>query len=191
MWFKGKVVKPRPTMPWLDMVGLLDEEGDRWLFQVAIFPRVVLCRVVTGDFPRVVWESRGKPEAFYHDSRETRISIAMGILQRLANRKVAGKRVMSCDDNDALTEFPGIMELLGSPNDADGNPRTQSSITLVFQDGVFKAGLNEKDLKATCWVSSLRLDALLAVLEAKLQSEDAEWRSWPGEQGKRQGGKQR
>jgi hypothetical protein len=54
-----------------------------------------------------------------------------------------------------------------------------ASMTLFSADGVFKACLNDRASSQQLWAAGASLEELLAAMEARLTSEEPDWRPQP------------
>lgn len=177
-FFRAEKPRALVRLGWDPLGHLVDDEGEPWRFWVAHRGSVCYCKVTVGSWNRTVWESQGPDVSFWRMAKQERSDVAMGVLRRLASIKKGSSGSNGCSDRSAEKAFPNICELLCSTVDEDGHGRNPSTITVCYQDGFWKAGLNEKDHAMTCWVSAATLEALFATLEAKLGSDEAEWRPW-------------
>jgi hypothetical protein len=98
------------------------------------------------------------------------------VLQKPANRKVAGVASELPKDIRAAKEYPLLWDHLSQRKWDDGSPRQTSSMMLFEQDGVLKAMLRDKDAGLCLWVASKSLYGVLGALEAALGDPEAEWR---------------
>lgn len=98
------------------------------------------------------------------------------MLQKPANRKVAGVSAELPKDVRAVKEYPLLWDHLSQRKWEDGTPRQTSSVMLFEQDGVLKGMLRDKDAGLCLWVASKSLYGVLGALEAALSDPEAEWR---------------
>lgn len=98
------------------------------------------------------------------------------MLQKPANRKVAGSAGELPMDIKAKKDYPLLWDHLSQRKWEDGSPRQTSSVMIFEQDGVLKAMLRDKDAGLCLWVASKSLYGVLAALEAGLSDPEAEWR---------------
>lgn len=98
------------------------------------------------------------------------------MLEKPANRKVAGISAELPRDVRAVKEYPLLWDHLSQRKWADGSPRQTSSLMIFEQDGVLKAMLRDKDAGLCLWVASKSLYGVLGALEAALGDPEAEWR---------------
>jgi len=103
-------------------------------------------------------------------------SIVMGFIQRsLAKAKNVGPTA-ACADVQLAKQFPALFEFMTCVKHEDGSSRKVSTVTLYFDQGQFKAFLNDKDsLKSLCVVGPT-LASIWIALEASITSDDPQWR---------------
>lgn len=99
----------------------------------------------------------------------------MGLRKPVSN---GGYPVGSAGDapSDAAIMFPALFEMLTATAWEDGSPRTTSSLLLFFEDGWFKACVNDRAAGRTGWATGRSADAALASLEASIANDSVEWR---------------
>jgi hypothetical protein len=98
-------------------------------------------------------------------------------LQRLVPMKAAGRPQAHVLDPAFFKLYPVLGEHMCATTWADGKPRTTSSLT-VFTDGpLWKTFLNERNAALSLCVTAATYDELLAVLEASLEGDSADWRA--------------
>lgn len=83
-------------------------------------------------------------------------------------------------DDVAVKRYPTLCEFLATTVWPDGAPRTTGSISLFFEDSLFKACLNDRDASLSAFVSSPTLAGVLDKLEAGLVADKLDWRAWKG-----------
>jgi len=71
--------------------------------------------------------------------------------------------------------YPALFEFM-TCTQFDGKPRQTSTVTLVAEDGLFKAMLNDRENNQSLWVTAERHDEVFLVLESTLQAEPVRWR---------------
>lgn len=85
--------------------------------------------------------------------------------------------------------FPTVVEFLWSRHWEDGTARQTGTITLLVDQGLLKASLNDRDTGCGCFVSGKTFTSLLEAIEKGLAGSSLEWRekaaSGPGRQGKK------
>lgn len=92
-----------------------------------------------------------------------------------------------CDvpDHASLKAMPLLMEMLTTDRWDDGTPRLPSAISLFIEDGRWKAAINDKDLRASLYVTADTLVGALKALESALASPSPDWRGWNKGKGKK------
>lgn len=91
------------------------------------------------------------------------------------------------EDEKFGKQFPAITEFLTVSVLGDGQTRTPSSITMFFEEGLFKLCLSERDRNLTLWATGPTLQDAFKTLEGRLSSPRPEWRR--GRQQKGKGGR--
>jgi hypothetical protein len=74
-------------------------------------------------------------------------------------------------------KYPALSEFLSSLTWEDGSVRATGTITLMCDQGVMKAALNDRDSMCGTFVSGRSLTALLEAIEAGLAGGSLEWRA--------------
>ena len=78
---------------------------------------------------------------------------------------------------DSLMEkLPALVEYLSVQVYEDGERRETSTLTLFWEDGLFKGCLNDRDQLKSCFLSSASLMDLLVRFESGLELDELEWR---------------
>jgi hypothetical protein len=100
----------------------------------------------------------------------------MGLIKRRGNSPVARVSAVDPESCKISVKALALVEFLSLEVWDDGKPRKTGSITVFFEEGVFKAWLNDKDAGHTCCVAADTLGGLLASIERKLPDDSFEWR---------------
>lgn len=112
---------------------------------------------------------------------ERRYEVAKGILARLATAQTAKPKGKTTAEAEAQKRWPCLVELLTVSEAPDGSERERSKLTVLWEEGTWKAGVTEPGLEMSAWASSPTLEGLLDALERRLASEDPDtWRKWAG-----------
>ena len=72
--------------------------------------------------------------------------------------------------------FPLLHEYVTAVTWADGSPRITSSLLIFFEDGIFKACINDRAAGRSGWATGKTVDQALSSLEAMLAGDRVEWR---------------
>jgi len=88
------------------------------------------------------------------------------------------------DDAGFIENYPAIWDFMTCDRYDDGKARQRSSLTVFCDGAAFKASLNDKEAKCSAFVSGTTFSDVLSVLEAALQDDTADWRSWNGQKKK-------
>jgi hypothetical protein len=73
-------------------------------------------------------------------------------------------------------KFPTVAEFLSLQTWPDGPPRQTGTITLLFEEGMAKAALNDRDAGSSCFVSAKTFTSLFERIERGLCDDSLEWR---------------
>lgn len=82
----------------------------------------------------------------------------------------------SLQDPDFQMTFPALSEFMTAPSYPDGSAREKATVSVFFEDGMFKACLNERDRGLVLFVSEAKFGCLFEALELLLQGEHVPWR---------------
>lgn len=75
-------------------------------------------------------------------------------------------------------KFPTIVEYLTTDQWEDGSDRELSSLSMFVEDGKWKAAINDKAMKRSCYVTAESFDDALGRIEKALATSSADWRAW-------------
>jgi len=73
--------------------------------------------------------------------------------------------------------FPTLVEFLWSDRWADGTARQTGTITLLVDQGMLKASLNDRDTGCGSFVAAKTFTSLLEAIEKGLAASSLEWRA--------------
>ena len=76
--------------------------------------------------------------------------------------------------------YPLLCEFLSSVAWPEGDARITGTVLLLFEEGTFKAWVNDRDGARTAFVSGRTPDDVLAKVEAGLGSDQLDWRTARG-----------
>lgn len=79
---------------------------------------------------------------------------------------------VGCD----LVTFPSIVGFLRDEKWDDGSPRQTGTILLMCSEGMWKAWVNDKDVKRSAFVSSDSLRGLLDEVNDGIELDNLDWR---------------
>jgi len=82
-------------------------------------------------------------------------------------------------DPEAQELFPGLMEYLTRAKDDNGRPRKTATMTILVQDGAWKATLNDRETGYQCWVTGGSALEAIRALEAAVCDPRTVWRANP------------
>lgn len=133
--------------------------------------RVTICRL----FHQWDWTSHDRWEA-------RRFCLSEFVKRALATSQNIGPG-QKCKDEKFVKLYPAFAEFL-TLEEIDGKPRQTSTISLFWQQGMFRAFLNDRDAGLSLCVCSDTFQALWNVLEKTLVSDDPGWRPIGGPGGK-------
>lgn len=75
-----------------------------------------------------------------------------------------------------FTKLGTVVEFLAMRAWPDGKVRTPGSITVFFEEGTYKAAVNDKDADVVAFLSARTLSGLLEALEKGLAGNSLDWR---------------
>lgn len=87
--------------------------------------------------------------------------------------------------DDDRRNWPYLIEYLTLTKYDDGTPRETATMTVFVHDGTLKVSLNDRAQGRVGFMTVRCLEAVLSDLEAKLRSDDMDWRPNKPVQGKR------
>jgi hypothetical protein len=76
-----------------------------------------------------------------------------------------------------VVKLEALVEYLCEGQGSDGKSRERASLLVVWEQGMWKGWLNDRDNGRTCWTSASTLTGLLEVIDAGLRSDDLDWRA--------------
>jgi len=128
---------------------------------------IPLCRSCYPGLSYSLWDQQSLQE------------VRMSFIKRsLAKASKIGPAV-GCADTALAKTHPALFEFLTVTKHDDGSERKVSTVTLCFDQGQFKAFLNDRDSGQSLCVVAPTLNALWIALEASLTSEEPHWRPIP------------
>lgn len=86
------------------------------------------------------------------------------------------------EDPAFAKDHPIVHAFLASREMIGGKRRQGATLTIVAEDGVWKAGLRDRDKQASLWVSATTVAGVYDALEAALGKTPVEWRRAPENQ---------
>lgn len=89
---------------------------------------------------------------------------------------IGHEHCMTFADEAFIAEYPVLYSYLTDTKWEDGNPRETTTVLLCVDAGVLKAWVNDRALARSAWVSADSLQGLFRTLEAKLATNQLEWR---------------
>ena len=79
-------------------------------------------------------------------------------------------------DTTFADHYPALLEYLSENRWEDGTARECATLTVFFEDGLFKCCLNDRANSRVAWCSSLLWDDLLEQLDHGIQEGKLAWR---------------
>lgn len=89
-------------------------------------------------------------------------------------------RVYSIPEEGLECEVPSIVQFLTLEKWGDGATRQTGTLLLLYEGGLWKVWINDRDAGRAAWLSAASLDALWQTLEVRLDSDELEWRAATG-----------
>lgn len=78
---------------------------------------------------------------------------------------------------DLAEAYPSIWEHLSADAYPDKSPRQTGTVLFLFEAGLFKAAVIDRDASLTAFVSGETIRAVLNAIEAGLDEDRLEWRA--------------
>jgi len=88
-----------------------------------------------------------------------------------ANAALGKSKLMEV--NPALAEFMTVTDW----GEGQGTRET-ASLTIVLTETGWKASINDRDARRSCFATGNTPEAAIAALESRLQADEADWREW-------------
>lgn len=133
-------------------------------------------------FPESAWsceycvnEAIPAPFVFGSVLEDMHMSILAGVFGSV--KRGGGDR--AAVDTDFEKRCPYLLELLTATPKVNGRSRQTSTMTIVAEDGMWKAGLRDRQELVSLWVSGESLQAALDALETALHADVVQWRRTP------------
>jgi hypothetical protein len=98
------------------------------------------------------------------------------MLTRRSSEQNGVKSPVPLQDCAWQKKFPTVAEFLCQQTWQDGAARLTGTITLLFEDGIVKAALNDRDGGCSAFVSARTFTSLWEALEKGLAGDGLEWR---------------
>lgn len=111
----------------------------------------------------------------------------MGFLKKPVPNGQAMRDGVSLLEGDWPRVYPALTEFLTVSRWEDDSPRVPGSVTLFFDDHLWKLCLNDKDSGRISFVTADSPEGVLAAAERGLQASSLDWRAQrpPGGRGRR------
>lgn len=100
----------------------------------------------------------------------------MSLLKRSPRETEASQPDCPGSEVECRIVLPALHEFLTLPRWDDGCARKLGTISVFWEDGFWKAWLNDKDGQRSVCVAALSLSALLLLVDEKLVTDDLQWR---------------
>jgi len=106
-----------------------------------------------------------------------------------ASAKALATADLETADATFAKKYPALAEFLALEQWDQETPRQRGTLTLFFEDGAFKASVNDRDSESVAFVTKGSFQALLESVEKGLAQSTLDWRGWSkkGKQGARKG----
>jgi len=83
---------------------------------------------------------------------------------------------IAMEDEEFRRSYPVLAALLFDATTTSGSRRQTATLTIVCEDMVVKAGLRDRQMNASLWVSSKTVGGVFGVLEEALMQRPVAWR---------------
>lgn len=129
----------------------------------------------------VIWLVRTPPQAVgIHFWTPQELEKCMSVLRKRADgaRRTSESKPLT---GALFKDSPSIMEHLTATSypDDDG-ARETSTVTLSYDQGTWKASINDRDQRQSAFVSAATPEEALKALEYRLENDELDWRAWKG-----------
>lgn len=122
-------------------------------------------------------------------------SEVLSIMARFVQQRVrahANRRECLSDASRQWEDtHPAIVEFMTLAALDDGQERETSMLCVLFEDGLYKVALQDRQEGQSLWVSAQSIPEALEALEARLQAGDGEWRQMRGNGERKRGNNRR
>lgn len=108
-------------------------------------------------------------------------------MRRSVSSEPAGVLSPAALGSSVLSVCPLLVEHLTCCRWEDGEVRETSTVTIVVDDGVLKACLNDRSERRSLWVTSTTVEGLIGALENVLGEGNVGWRAWGPDNRKKKG----
>lgn len=103
----------------------------------------------------------------------------MSAISKALGGAVRGASEPAAVDPALAKAYPVLSEFLTSHEVVDGKPRQTSTLIMVCEEGLFKAGLRERDRDVSLWVSAPTWGGVYQAMEKALNEPQVAWRRSP------------
>jgi hypothetical protein len=100
----------------------------------------------------------------------------MGAFEKMFGKVLVKGAAVAAEDAEFTRRWPCVSLLMTALRDDAGKVRTVATLTVVCEDGSFKAGLKERDQQLSLWRSGETMQGVLDALETALESGTADWK---------------
>lgn len=100
----------------------------------------------------------------------------MSLLKRSVSTTAASAPPLSSSLVECLINLPCLYEFLTLQLWEPGSPRKPGTVSIFWEDGVWKCWLNDKDASRSACASAPCLQSLLLKVDQKLMEDSLEWR---------------
>lgn len=118
---------------------------------------------------------------------ENKSEVAARLIRKATEQLRAPPGGHPCSDSELEKECPTLTAFLTYTGEPGKRVRKTATVTVFFEDGVFKAAMKDREEERSLWASSDTLAGLWGGLEERLNAEPVEWRraAGPAWEGKR------
>lgn len=85
---------------------------------------------------------------------------------------------LASEDPNFGKKYPALSEFLSVEAWDEQTERTRGTLTIFWEEGAFKASVNDRDAEQVAFVSKGTFLGLLEAIEKGLVSDSLDWRGW-------------
>jgi hypothetical protein len=157
----------RPGLLWAAGCWTARVERGRDTYCVVVENQWSSKKVHVSMYPWEFWESL---------TMESRSEIARRLIARATEALKAPPGGHPCSDVELEKDCPVFAAFMTYTGEAGKKQRRTATLTVFFEDGVFKAVLKDREEDRSLWASCDTLTGLLGTLEERLNADPVEWR---------------
>lgn len=104
-----------------------------------------------------------------------------GLIKRRGKGDAAKEKIQAftieTQDSAFAKSYPALAEFLSLETWGEGEARTRGTLTIFWEEGMFKASVNNRDSEEVAFVAKQAFKGLLDAVEKGLAADSLDWRS--------------